>query len=102
MFSLKHSSVMEFIFLGIPDSLVLEKILAGVYLITLTRNTLMIVLEDQILPPNPHVFLPRSLVLCRHLLFSYVASNMLYSFFSDRRPFPMLDASSHSLMCLAS
>ncbi|XP_042531643.1 olfactory receptor 5M10-like [Dipodomys spectabilis] len=90
MSSQNHTTMTEFILLGLTDNPVLEKILFGVflaiYLITLAGNLGMIVL----IRTNPHLQTPMYFFL-GHLSFvdicysSNVTPNMLYSFLSHHK-----------------
>ncbi|XP_048217340.1 olfactory receptor 5M10-like [Perognathus longimembris pacificus] len=90
MSSQNHTTVTEFILLGLTDNPVLEKVLFGVflaiYLITLAGNLCMIVL----IRTNSHLQTPMYFFL-GHLSFvdicysSNVTPNMLYSFLSDHK-----------------
>ncbi|XP_048216368.1 olfactory receptor 5M10 [Perognathus longimembris pacificus] len=90
MTSQNHTTVTEFILLGLTDNPVLEKVLFGVflaiYLITLAGNLCMIVL----IRTNSHLQTPMYFFL-GHLSFvdicysSNVTPNMLYSFLSDHK-----------------
>ncbi|XP_037696386.1 olfactory receptor 5M10-like [Choloepus didactylus] len=90
MSSPNHTTVTEFILLGITDDAVLEKILFGVflviYLITLAGNLCMIVLIRK----SSHLHTPMYFFL-GHLSFvdicysSNITPNMLYNFFSNQK-----------------
>ena len=90
MSSSNHTTLAEFILLGLTDDPVLEKILFGVflviYLITLTGNLCMIVL----IRTNSHLQTPMYFFLS-HLSFvdicysSNITPNMLYNFLSDQK-----------------
>ncbi|XP_037853538.2 olfactory receptor 5M1-like [Chlorocebus sabaeus] len=90
MFSKNHTTVTEFILLGLTDDPVLEKILFGVflviYLITLAGNLCMILL----IRTNSHLQIPMYFFL-GHLSFvdicysSNVTPNMLHNFLSEQK-----------------
>nr|XP_037853538.1 olfactory receptor 5M1-like [Chlorocebus sabaeus] len=90
MFSKNHTTVTEFILLGLTDDPVLEKILCGVflviYLITLAGNLCMILL----IRTNSHLQTPMYFFL-GHLSFvdicysSNVTPNMLHNFLSEQK-----------------
>ncbi|XP_054419786.1 olfactory receptor 5M1 [Pteronotus mesoamericanus] len=106
MSSPNHTTVTEFILLGLTDDPVLEKILFGVflaiYLITLAGNLCLIVL----IRTNSHLQTPMYFFLS-HLSFvdicysSNVTPNMLYSFLSGQKAISYAGCFSQCLLFIA-
>ena len=106
MSSPNHTTLAEFILLGLTDDPVLEKILFGVflviYLITLTGNLCMIVL----IRTNSHLQTPMYFFLS-HLSFvdicysSNITPNMLYNFLSDQKTISYAGCFSQCLLFIA-
>ncbi|XP_028370838.1 olfactory receptor 5M10-like [Phyllostomus discolor] len=106
MSSPNHTTVAEFILLGLTDDPVLEKILFGVflviYLITLTGNLCMIVL----IRSNSHLQTPMYFFLS-HLSFvdicysSNITPSMLYNFLSDQKTISYAGCFSQCLLFIA-
>ncbi|KAM5317631.1 olfactory receptor 5M10 [Glossophaga mutica] len=106
MSSPNHTTVAEFILLGLTDDPVLEKILFGVflviYLITMTGNLCMIVL----IRTNSHLQTPMYFFLS-HLSFvdicysSNITPGMLHNFLSDQKTISYAGCFSQCLLFIA-